>query len=349
LKCVGPAVFLVEEWNAVAWALPNGPMLRAAKVLLDRRKFARFLAEAGLPGLPGGRMPRAPKLIRYVPRRRAVFRAQKALGRPYVKLYAPGRDQSAARNLALAADAASGAGAFAVPRLLAHVARRRALVMAEVPGRRLSDLEGSDLAAFASAGRALAALHRSPIVPKASWSPDRELRALRAATRDLGIALPALRPRLDAAVARIERVRATLRFPSDRPIHGNMFGDQLLVSDDGEVSIVDWDDLCCGDPLFDVGRLAAHLHFVGRHESASEALIGAHARGAPAVWLDAPRLAWHVATAILLRAKISALRTLPPSWIADVERSLALAERVLDETARFVALEARAPAREGAR
>ena len=77
LRCVGPAVFLLEDWSSVAWALPNGPMLRTTKMMLRRPTFGRFLAEAGLRVPEGQRSPRPPKLIRYVPRHRALFRLKR--------------------------------------------------------------------------------------------------------------------------------------------------------------------------------------------------------------------------------------------------------------------------------
>lgn len=43
------------------------------------------------------------------------------------------------------------------------------------------------------------------------------------------------------------------------------------------------------------------------------------------------RLRWHIAVALLLRAKISALRQLPSGWIEDIRWSIAEAGRVLED------------------
>ena len=341
LKCVGPAVFLLEEWACVVWALPNGPMLRTTKMMLGRKAFARFLAEADLAPAKGGRDPRPPKLIRYVPRSRALFRyrgpREGERQRLYIKVYAPGQDLTAAANLAMAGQAASSAaGTFAVPSLVAHVRRRRALVMREIPGRRLSEVDPvSESPAFEAAGRALAGLHASTIVPARQWSARREVVALQAAMADIELALPALTPRLRELLAAIRGHHETLVFPPDRPIHANMFGDQVLVGEANVIGIVDWDDLSLGDPLFDLGRLIAHGMFLAQRarEGAAVrvAVVGALLRGYAdgRGSIDLERLHWHVATALLLRAKISALRPLPESWLTDVNWCVGVAGSIL--------------------
>ena len=342
LRCLGPAAFVIEEWRAMACALPNGPLLRTAKMLMRKAAFARFLAEAGL-AIPGAPRSKKPRLIRYVPRHRTVFRTGQPCGsfqgRCYIKVYSRLGDMAAAENLRLAQEAASTAD-FEVPRLIAHVTRRRALVMAEITGRSLTEvLAAGEDAAFSAVGRALAGLHSSRIAPARTWVVGDEMTALGMAMRDMAIALPSLSATLGSFMRDIDSQQATLKFPTDRPIHANMFGDQVIVKDDGSIGIVDWDDLCLGDPLFDVGRLAAHVLFVSLRtpegtraaEDPIRALLSAHSSaGGP---LDVRRLRWHVATALLLRAKISALRSLPKAWLLDIERSVLLVQGILADRA----------------
>ena len=337
LRCVGPPVFLVPEWSSVAWALPNGPLLRSAKIMLRRPAFRRFLIEAGLLDSSVSKGPRPPELIRYVPRRRAVFRTTKPLpgtGRSaYFKIYSPAHDLSAVANLSTAAAAAAGShGAFSVPELLAHVPRRRAVVMAELPGVRLGAVDALRSAdAHHATGRALAALHSSRLTTAATWLVEGELSELRAGMADVATALPALASDLRALVSELDAAAAALAFPSDRLIHGNMFGEQVLVASDLSIGIVDWDDLRRGDPMFDLGRLIADVLFVrepaGEHDAACAALVSGYESAGGVV--EASRLRWHVATALLLRAKISALRTLKDGWIAAVVRAVARAREIL--------------------
>jgi len=48
--------------------------------------------------------------------------------------------------------------------------------------------------------------------------------------------------------------------------------------------------------------------------------------------IDERRLGWHVAVALLLRAKVSALRALPGTWMADIEASIDGADAALHAT-----------------
>ena len=125
-------------------------------------------------------------------------------------------------------------------------------------------------------------------------------------------------------------------FDQRTPVHGNLFGDQILI-EGNEVAIVDWDDMALGDPMYDLGRLIAHIVFVSSaHPEARTALIAATEtlldgyRRESGMALDRDRLRWQVAVALLMRAKISALRILSPRWIADIQDALSEASVVLD-------------------
>ena len=159
---------------------------------------------------------------------------------------------------------------------------------------------------------------------------------------DIAQALPGLAPELRHVLDRIDRHMVRLAFDRQTPIHGNLFGDQILISGT-QVAIVDWDDLTLGDPLFDVGRLIAHIAFAsGAHPEARTALIAAvgtlldvYIRESDTA-LDMDRLRWQVAIALLMRAKISALRILSPTWIADIQAALTEASLALDGRSAWV-------------
>ena len=209
--------------------------------------------------------------------------------------------------------------------------------MEEVPGCQLTTMIPTpEPDVFAAVGNALAGLHGSDMYPSASWSPRGELAALERAMDDVRLALPALDEAIRSLLQMIEHRGTELHWYDRAPIHANLFGDQILVDGTGVVGIVDWDDLCLGDPLYDVGRLIAHIIFVARRDRADssgvihsvQALLDAYMQGTK-VKLDWGRLSWQIAVALLLRAKISALRPLPPTWIEDIVASLAEANRVL--------------------
>lgn len=342
LKCYGPPVFVARPWHALVWALPNGPKLRPTSVFLQREKYQCFLSTHNLVSPSMAAKARLPALIRYVPRRRAVFRhEQTESGKRqcfYVKVYHPEGDESAARHLHLMETATAGGElGFASPRVLLHDQRRRAIVTEEIRGVSFTSLIANvDPVDFAQVGRALAGLHRARIAAEKRWRPADELAALRAAMCEIQAALPALAQRVEGVFNSLEQRTDDLAFEHTAPIHGNLFGDQILLSR-GRVGIVDWDDLCKGDPIFDVGRLLAHVFFVAKRQKSEafaiarciDALLQAYESGSSRP-IPHGRLAWHVATALLLRAKISGLRTLPSRWIDSIASSVDEARLVLD-------------------
>jgi hypothetical protein len=346
LLCAGPPVVLVEELNALVWLLPNGPRLRPAKIGFRPRKLRKMLRKLlrryGLPKETIPRRPGLPTLVRYVPRRRALFHhaAPKGAGYPsvFIKVYAPDTYRIARRNHRLIRRAhRAGELDFQPPRVLVTNRRRRCVVLKRLRGKPFTDaIPACRAEAFAAVGAALASLHACSIRPASPWTVDLEVARLRSAADDMASALPALAPRLDDLVSRLDAGRPAFGRDEGVPIHANLFGDQILLRR-GRVQIVDWDDLSDGDPMFDVGRLLAHACYVvrwaggdiARLAGASDALLASY-RQSVGVPLPRERLAWHVAVALLMRAKISALRPLPPGWMPDIAACVEEAGMIVD-------------------
>lgn len=339
LRSIGPPAVLLDEWNAVVWSLPNGPRLRRVRACFGRKRFSKFQRKLGLDLGPYKSQGRRPQIIRYVPRRRALFRHQPPAGKAlYIKFYRPGGYRNPVENLGLLTALAERRNlGFMPPRLVAHSAEVRAAIVEEVPGVPMTTLFATpEPLAFAAVGRAIAGLHGCDLAPSLVWSPLAERRALDAAMADVTRALPALVPVVGHLLQRIDRLMSGVAFDQWTPVHGNLFGDQILV-EGNEVAIVDWDDLALGDPLFDLGRLIAHIAFASSaHPEARAALAAAAAtlldsyRCESGRALDRDRLRWQIAVALLMRAKISALRILSPTWIADIRDVFDEASLVLD-------------------
>lgn len=331
------APILLADRNGVGRWLPDAPKLEGMRFCFDRPEFERFLAAQGLPADTP-----MPELLRYVPRQRALFRcppAHAASQAFFIKCYRAPHDQHAAANLARVTQAwITGRLALRPPLRLFHDSERHAVGMDAVAGHSLSaELPHAAPELLRRVADALASLHASGIDAPLRWTAEGELAALKAAMADVSRALPALAGEIDALRADIERRAAGLRFDAvTATLHGNLFGDQILV--DGEhIGIVDWDDLAVGDPLYDVGRLIAHLMHVHANEGVAASitaesiaeLLHAYARRSGRA-IDLPRLHWQVAVALLLRAKISALRTLPDGWAERIAHAAAQARAVLD-------------------
>jgi Ser/Thr protein kinase RdoA (MazF antagonist) len=346
LESCGPPVSLIEDWYAVAWLLPNEPHLDSLLFCFDQGLFTQFLADHRLiPAMPG-RPLRLPQLMRYVPMHRALFRhVPKCPAEPtlYLKVFEPGKDGKAARNLAMLTEAAARGGlGFQPPRLLVYSPRLRAVAMSEVRGTRLTELLSTATpSVFSAVGRALAGLHASDLKPSDTWTAQWEIKALYRAMDGVKKALPAVTPALSLLLKQIVALQERLQFIERTPIHANLFGDQILCDSD-RIGIVDWDDLAWGDPLYDVGRLIAHLIFVvhrtktppARLVGLIDVLLNAYVTETKRL-LDAERLRWHIAVALLLRAKISALRLLTATWIEDIRWSLSEADLILNEKSQW--------------
>ena len=159
----------------------------------------------------------------------------------------------------------AGTAGFRSPRMLLHDHRNSLIIMEELPGCQLTTMIPTpEPDVFAAVGNALAGLHRSEICLPASWSPGGELAALERAMADVRLALPTLEGAIQSLLQMIERRGTELHWDDRAPIHANLFGDQILVDETGEVGIVDWDDLCLGDPLFDVGQLSSGFLVIRR-------------------------------------------------------------------------------------
>ncbi len=340
-RTVGPPAFLIERWNAVAWEIPNGPRLRTMRSLTQRKALKRMLARIGLEAELEPRFE-LPRLFRYVPRKRAVLRwdlpTREGVKPLFIKAYDCDDYDAAVANLAWLTEREAALG-FRLPRVLAEHPRRRVLFLEALPGRTLTaSLLGEEPGALHAVGRALASLHALPERPSTVvWSPLAELHALERAVEDVTLILPGLRPAIDAIRDGLADRARRLDSAAVAPIHGNLFGDQVLL-EDSRVGMVDWDDLAAGDPHYDLGRLAAHAMFLGlpghgepeRRPAALEELFAGYEGGGGAVAPEALR--WNVVTALLMRAKISALRTLVPGWRELIEEAVERAGAVLDGT-----------------
>lgn len=339
--CYGPPVFRLDSRNLVAWTLPNAPNLAELKELLDPEGFRRLLCRSSELAFEGP-STKGPTLVRYVPLKRAIltWNGPASGKRYYVKLIDGPAAATAVLNLReLDARARHRELSFAVPRPVYYNPDLHTIIMSEVTGQQFSGLMSEGVSeAFGDVGDALASLHRLKTSPPGSWTPERELRDLRRHMDGVKCALPNLASRIDSLLARLERPPV---FPASSytPIHGNLFGDQILydhAAKDQRVGIVDWDAWALGDPHFDLGRLIAHFTYIARIANLSGTKVAAciHAllrsyENAGGIGIDRINLEWQVAVSVLVRAKISSLRKLRPGWPRHIELMVTEAERIL--------------------
>lgn len=129
------------------------------------------------------------------------------------------------------------------------------------------------LALLPEAGEILADLHTLP--PQTEGLEDVPIGARRLSAEHLA-AIPGFTDQEFAAwlTARLERIRAAEAGDHREPrlVHGDLFDDNIVVRDDGHLSVLDWETISLDDPLLDLGMAAVGLAQDGAGLLSSERL-----------------------------------------------------------------------------
>ncbi|OKH40012.1 hypothetical protein NIES2119_03435 [[Phormidium ambiguum] IAM M-71] len=349
LHCDTP-VFLIPDWHTVVWTLPNAPNMKELAHLLNPKQFCNLLVPPNeLKGINEENYP-TPKLFRYVPLKRSLLTWEHPTthSRYFAKLINEDDADCVIRNFQLIDKVAqSDRLIFAVPRIVSYNPAVRTILMTEVSGTQFTEIMRRALPeTFAQIGKVLAQVHQLDIDPEPVWTPEKELKTLSRHFNGAKLALPELGSRIDDAIDQLKNLSQQFSFPKNQPIHGNLFGDQIHYNSN-KIGIVDWDMLSTGDPLYDVGRLIAHLIYLAGREEISPSAVNACAEALLKTYeaetkqpIDRSRLVWHIATQVLLRGKISSLRKLPEGWQAHLAFVVAECERLLNGESRYLSLPA---------
>jgi hypothetical protein len=115
--------------------------------------------------------------------------------------------------------------------------------------------------------------------------------------------------------------------------HNDFYDDQIIVSPDGELALVDFEEIGPGDPMLDVGCMLAHLRWISRFGNGAEAYAAYH-KSFQVAALD--RFGWNPQDLDLREAFTifrlcpGPLRQLRRDWARRLEGGLALASEVLN-------------------
>jgi hypothetical protein len=251
-----------------------------------------------------------------------------------VKGYKKGRSARAAVHQRLA-EAAMARGAFCVPRLLRHAADNEALVFERFEGPEVGlGLDSEPL--YARLGETLAAFQENECsgqIAVFTWKD--ELEVLERWAEKVRAAVGALPEGWTATHARLVEQARDLPEPRMGLAHRDLHDRQVhLVA--GDVTLLDFDLMCCADVALDPGNLVAHLRWralLGLHGADDEscralerAFLDAHGRSSEAGF--ATRLAFYTAGAFLRLALVYRLR---PRWSGRVPELVLMAGAVLDD------------------
>lgn len=233
-------------------AFPADGRLRALPRLADDQSRHRLLARL-LDERAAG--PADLAVLAYKPERRFVGQVLvNGLPRAVVRAYRP-LDFARAKT-ALSAFAST---ATRVPRVIGASARHRVLALEWIEGQRLDEVLASSCGAeaAATAGEALARLHRHHRGDLARSRADAEHVRLRTAADAVAVLWPPLASRAADVAERVIEAMPSLQLAA--PVHGDFYARQVLLLPAGGVAIIDVDQAEFGDAMSDLAMFVAHL------------------------------------------------------------------------------------------
>ena len=214
-------------------------------------------------------------------------------------------DDGAARRVAavlreLAGSDCGPRGEMKVPRVLGYDAPRRLLLLTYEAGESVVSAIAHQRGPVVPAiGRALAALHGTPVSLEAITCPADVLDDLRPRVTELCARFPGQAGALRAALTRLER-DAPPQPAAPSFLHGD-FGTANLLWRPGRLVVLDFDRCTRGDPALDLGYLLTQLRRVTLRKpgklpefaSLSSAILEAYQRWSPPDATLASRVAWY--------------------------------------------------------
>ncbi|HMV49672.1 MAG TPA: aminoglycoside phosphotransferase family protein [Blastocatellia bacterium] len=337
---VGKALFQLPEFDAVVWAFPNDRKLRGLPVLTNAEKLMDVLPEviAKAFGEEWRIVALASEVVSYVAERACTVRATlnlsnsrtgaTALQTLFGKTYCEGEGDAVWQAMQWLWRQQR----FLIPRPLWFQPRINTLWQQGLAGRTLDTFDGEELCGWlAKAGATLAEVHRLDVC---SWS-FREavcpLEALAAAEDLLVCAAPAGGQKLRLLVGRLTESFGKIQRQPAAILHGDLHLKNFFATD-GRVALIDWDNVCAGDPLQELGSFAASLYDRGAD---AETFLGSFVEAycAASGWEDpTSALVWHTAAALIYeRAQRYVLRLnsdAPRVVDGLIERALVLIEKL---------------------
>jgi starch synthase len=295
-----PALGALVQWlplDLSLWALAVPPAHR------DRR-----LRAAGVHTNGRGEEP---ALLDYSPQERAVVRVNGHV----LKYYASHSSFGAAVTGLEAADEAP----IRTPGFEASLPELFVTVQSHVAGARVE----SPATAAVEAGATLARLHAGSSATLPEFGPADQLDTAAASAELVSRLAPALRPRLEALLGRLE---ASMPSELDRvPAHGDFHARRLLEGGDGIV-ITDFEAMCRAPAALDVSSYAADL--VGGDPADLGSALGVLDLVVEGYARRPEELSWYLATTILRRSP-RPFRRQAEQWPQRIEEMVSAAERVV--------------------
>ncbi len=228
--------------------------------------LAPYMSEGG-----GGRRSLRVELLGHRLGRRCIarFRGAEREGTPegadhrslIAKMYKTrgGRGKDIARiMLWLRESGLEGDSGCSVPAPLAYLEDWQTLLMEDVPGAVLADLEGdAAVVGVVAASRCISRLHALTLDLQRFHTVDDEFSLLRRWVGLVGRVHEDMREPVRCALARVHVNLERSRNAPQAVVHRDFYDKQVLIAEDRTV-LIDFDTLCCADPAIDIGNFLAH-------------------------------------------------------------------------------------------
>jgi hypothetical protein len=320
---------VLEDCAVLVSAFPNDLKLPGLWRLTNPKERKQLLSEL-LPDQPNlwqGEL----RCLRYRPERRYVAELRAACGTAaLLKSYTARAYIPARRN----ASAFQSRGPLRIARPLGCSDSRRLLAFEWLPGRLLSELwlePEVDCKAVTTTGTALAMLHSQYPEELTWWTREAEAAELISLASELGFICPRLARRADE-LGRWLAARLSGAPAIRRPMHGDFSAKQVLVSQQ-ELSIIDLDWACYGDPSDDLGNLIAQAERFAlngeispsKAELIKEALVEGYASATNRSLPE--RIGLYTAVELFRRTRFP-VRSREPDWPQRTEALLERAEAI---------------------
>jgi tRNA A-37 threonylcarbamoyl transferase component Bud32 len=348
---LGPPLLHIEPLGMVAWAFPNDRKLQGLPALTDARRLKDDL----LPEVVESRWGAAwgiedvlPRLVHFVPEHTCCVRVDLRLAhrvnrktRPWVifgKTYYNEKGEEAHANMRqLWASGVRRCGKLNVPRPLGYRPAARLLWQEGLPGRTLLEhCRDGNLSRplVEQVGKAIAGLHRAGINCPRESGIEEILKRLGEVQKLLAGVRPSSASAVAGIVARLTAQAPILNRGAVAILHGDLHPKNIFVNE-GEVSIIDLDDISRGPPLRDIGAFIAALlnrqMLAGAPQSDTGRMIGYFIEKyrAHVPW-PTPRaeINWYTAAALVIERGFRSATRLKPGQFEILDDLMAKADEI---------------------
>lgn len=282
---LGEGTISLKDIGIIVSVFPNDSKLKTLRRLGETEKLTDLLH---------GLFPDQPDFwdgtlhtLSYKPERRYVARLEvKGKSQAVLKFYTPQAFQTAHTNVSIF----KSKKYLNIPKYMGSLDSRWVLVFNWLKGHLLSEIitaDNNDLAIkmVRHTGNALAELHSQRVTGLTCRSRDSEMSVLFAVSDKLEFLCPSLAEQ-SKNIARDLAGWISAQPIIKKPIHGDFYAKQVLV-DNGQINVVDFDEVVFGDPRADIGLFIAHMEIdvvrkllpSNRIEPLTDALLNGYENG----------------------------------------------------------------------